>query len=758
MSKNEDQDKLVGNLTSFYEMLASENRKDRFDKILIPKIQRDYAQGRIGRETMRGRFLRRLFNAIDDLDGKNIKLDFVYGQAKNDVFLPIDGQQRLTTLFLLHLYLGKRVGADLSVFKNFTYDTRDSSKEFCLALIDIPNKEFRGIKEYITEQWWFTSRWSSDPTISSMLVMLDDIDRHYRDFPFETLKDTWKRLTKLNHIQFWNLKLDDLNTSDDLYIKMNSRGEPLTSFEHFKAEIEGYMYDSNDEERKLRASEFSLKIDTVWTALLWTYRNKDADSDPNKYSDNGLDSMFINIFKHFMVIEGTKSDGKYKELESTHVLDLADKILKGDADSLLQRFTRIMDFFAGLSDVRTFFNDVLTHGCDEYRIKEGYEPIPSNYRVYLQQRLDGTRDFLSRALKNSKLDIAEMLMLEAFFQYAYRNFDENLDSINNLRDKIRIIRNLILNSRDELRAERMSALLKRIDKIMEGEPLDESASGEFRQAQVAQEIKKNKYFTYHPDEEWLVKFAENHSILCGNLSCYMNEEGEVLTDLLHKHESLFHAEADYDKIERFLLTFGDYAPNVRGRKLYGGRDWQNWRDDIFTNGNKTLTPIIHKALNSMTSFDDQSLDSAIDKYLERHKSTHEFTWPYYMVKHKGTRHGDWARYAMATDFVMYDFIMMNKNNFNGKHWNPFLYCLFVKFKDRGAELSDYNAPLIFEDEEITVYCNESNYDVVMKDGSHCLLEIPQEKMDGYKVDSVDRIDWAYDKINAILYGSTNRDE
>ncbi|MDE6843468.1 MAG: DUF262 domain-containing protein, partial [Muribaculaceae bacterium] len=226
----------VGEVTTFFGMLTDDNSKKRFDEILIPKIQRDYAQGRSGRKLMRRRFLKRLWKAIDSDKSDGIELDFIYGQKQNATFLPIDGQQRLTTLFLLHLYLGKRAGKDTDFLKAFTYDTRDSSKEFCHRLLEIPGNEFKGIKAYITNQWWFTRRWSNDPTVSSMLVMLDDIDAHYSEknpdgsdrWQQKDIAAVWYRLTTDSKIRFWKLTLDDLRTSDDLYIKMNSRGKPLT--------------------------------------------------------------------------------------------------------------------------------------------------------------------------------------------------------------------------------------------------------------------------------------------------------------------------------------------------------------------------------------------------------------------------------------------------------------------------------------------------------------------------------------------------
>lgn len=78
-------------------------------KIEIPIIQRDYAQGRIGKEHLRERFLGEMIAA---LQGKRspMTLDFVYGTVENEALWPLDGQQRLTTLWLLHWYIAVRTG------------------------------------------------------------------------------------------------------------------------------------------------------------------------------------------------------------------------------------------------------------------------------------------------------------------------------------------------------------------------------------------------------------------------------------------------------------------------------------------------------------------------------------------------------------------------------------------------------------------------------------------------------------------------
>ena len=118
------------------------SRAYKFEGIQIPMIQRDYAQGREEEVEIRNRFLKSIFNAL--VKDENLELDFVYGSIKEldkkIHFIPLDGQQRLTTLFLLHWYIGNRELKDeeqgmlLATLKGFTYATRSSARDFCEKL------------------------------------------------------------------------------------------------------------------------------------------------------------------------------------------------------------------------------------------------------------------------------------------------------------------------------------------------------------------------------------------------------------------------------------------------------------------------------------------------------------------------------------------------------------------------------------------------------------------------------------------------
>lgn len=225
-------------------------------KIEIPMIQRDYAQGRKSPEVdrIRKRFLSSIYTALTE--NKPLKLDFVYGDINdNKVLTPLDGQQRLTTLFLLHWYIARHEAVEASKMEflhHFSYETRFSARTFCQHLVDYtPDFAVEKLSEDIIDQSWMPLDWKNDPTINAMLNMLDDIH-----IMFKETSNLWP-LIEDGCIGFYFLSIKDMGLTDELYIKMNSRGKPLTEFEHFKAEWEGYMQKLNAD----AADRISRKID-----------------------------------------------------------------------------------------------------------------------------------------------------------------------------------------------------------------------------------------------------------------------------------------------------------------------------------------------------------------------------------------------------------------------------------------------------------------------------------------------------------------
>lgn len=157
-----------------------------YGKIEVPIIQRDFAQGRDNQASVRNKFVDYL---VDSLSQKEvIDLDFIYGSVRTDIdehdktkeihtFIPIDGQQRLTTLWLLHWFLAIREGNLDSIraeMSKFVYETRPSAHSFCERLMKevFPADRIKDISDYIESRNWFDCDWLSDGTIKGMLQML----------------------------------------------------------------------------------------------------------------------------------------------------------------------------------------------------------------------------------------------------------------------------------------------------------------------------------------------------------------------------------------------------------------------------------------------------------------------------------------------------------------------------------------------------------------------------------------------------------
>ena len=254
----------------------------QYDKIEVPIIQRDYAQGRETPEVIRLRkkFINDfLLNSI--LNNQKVELDFVYGSVliekkdddKKRIFIPLDGQQRLTTLYLLHFFIAlkeKRVHEILLILNKFNYETRPSAHDFCKKLInefEVENVE--NIKFDIQNSEWYSDSWDNDPTVAGMINMLDTFSKN--DILVNSKESLLDKLLDKNDqlISFYFTDLDEFGLTENLYIRMNARGKMLTDFENFKSEfykIINYNHELLDQVKD--------KIEYDWVDNLWEYRLK----------------------------------------------------------------------------------------------------------------------------------------------------------------------------------------------------------------------------------------------------------------------------------------------------------------------------------------------------------------------------------------------------------------------------------------------------------------------------------------------------
>ena len=320
-------------------------------KVIVPLIQRDYAQGRKGKEYIRSSFLSEIEGHLQQ--GTELTLDFVYGNTENDAFHPLDGQQRLTTLWLVHWFVAYKTGQLKNVkniLERFSYETRITARDFCYELCekmaDVPICQEGRLASFIKEQSWFFSDWMQDPTINSMLRTISgDVDAHSNDniediFISKDLELCWTNLTQKNIITFELMIIgsEKLPISDDLYIKMNARGKKLTDFENFKADWVSHIQNDDAfstpyilDERKLLNQYYPEQIDNAWTDVFWNSAKKSLSFNGN------IDDIFFSFLNRYVLnhiclnrdfVASHYDSSKHTSADNPQIIDIQNKFNK----------------------------------------------------------------------------------------------------------------------------------------------------------------------------------------------------------------------------------------------------------------------------------------------------------------------------------------------------------------------------------------------------------------------------------------------
>lgn len=623
--------------------------------ISIPIIQRDYAQGRndVDIKEIRDIFLETIGEKLSK--DENLHLDFIYGSIKGDKFIPLDGQQRLTTLYLLYFYFGKKEQKEIEYLSRFTYETRASSREFCQKLVSA-NIEFSkdNISEQIKDSHWFLPYWDNDPTIKSMFVMLDNIHKKFKDKEY---------FNSLNKITFEFFELEKFGLDDDLYIKMNARGKALTPFENFKASFEAIL-ENIDKDLK---NEFSSKIDKDWIDIFWNYKNKDYL----------IDESFMNYFYYITEMLYIRSSKVSKEL------------LKTELKSKLSRLYNSIEYTKFLFNAIDKLPLVLK-SMDELFSTNKYQ----KNKVTL---FDNDINLAKKVIQGKTVSLEQKIILFTIIQYLveYNEITDNLKDIlrfiRNLFNRIRGLKQSQLYYTQNLRYENINAILKVIVSILDKNIYKAlpSIQIELKYTAISQESLQREI-----DKAKLVNLDSNFKELIFELEDFKYLKGDIhnfLTDDISKFEEYKNAIIDIyssnndTQIIQAMLTSGNY------------RLWRGWAGDSskYFFGKNGYWEIIltadkkdffRKFLNKYYEC-DKSLLKMKEKFLLNYDQK---DWRYYFIKYNEMIETDnWLSkdnnvYAWYDDFSLEK---MGGSNLNAYHINPYIRTLAKKCN---IELSWYN--------------------------------------------------------------------
>lgn len=496
---------------------------ERHGHIRIPLIQRDFAQGRTDQKDVREEFLEALHHALclpTHSEVLPLNLDFIYGSVEGQTatrFQPLDGQQRLTTLFLLHWYLAwqdecselfRSLCSDGEISR-FSYQVRQSSTEFFDALVVFTPSclptSVRDVSSLISDQPWYFRNWQLDPTIRSSLVMLDAIHARFRNE-----HGLFARLTDRQYpaVTFQLLDLRHFGLSDDLYIKMNARGKPLTPFETFKARYEQTLVALFDDETRLldgypvsTADFFSRRMDTRWADFFWPHRAPDSDV---------FDAAVMNLFRAIILITRSPQNDKFVN----EVLLLRNRDCKSS-----------YSYFNQHNWLDRSFSEMFITLLETWSA-EGSE---------LARQLPNGRYFDEMAVfdkllsDTTSLSYEEIVQLAAYAQFLKAHSDLVDPTV--FQEWMRVVFNLSVNTEYNRPADlqrslaSLAELAPQMTSILEYLAQSESVIGGFSQLQVSEEQVKARLLLADDDWQPLIDQAEAHGYFRGQIGFLLRFSG-----------------------------------------------------------------------------------------------------------------------------------------------------------------------------------------------------------------------------------------
>lgn len=738
-------------LYSFIDIFNSNNNKDDeiacVKKIVVPIIQRDYAQGRSGLEVerIREKFLNSLKNAITTQTP--ITLDFVYGDINADgVMTPLDGQQRLTTLFLLHWYAAKKSQVnqcEYEFLKNFSYETRHSARDFCSCLISFTPTFNTKLSAEIIDQYWFPLDWEKDQTVNSMLTMLDAIDDK-----FSSVDGLWGKLNN-GLITFFFLPIKDMGLTDELYIKLNSRGKPLTTFEHFKAELERKLKEANSPE----TSKIVRKIDRDWTDMLWEYRG----------DENLIDDKFLHYFRFIFDILCYKNGLSPQEIQIIDEFDLLEKFfsLKSTPDLNNIKF---------LEQMFNCWCSLGTETSEDFLLKFISREHENNKIKFDSNEVNIFKDCLFTyidRLGNRKFPLSKIILLYAITVYLLNKkskTDKESITESDFVRRLRVINNLIQNSSNEISestkrsgGNTMPDILRQVDSIMLNGKIDKNIPRNFNSYQISEEIEKLEWCAANPELAQSLYKLEDHKLLYGQIAIL----GLDRPELFERFSSLF--SCDKDLIDCALLASGNYSQVEQNRWRYqlGSKLDQSWKNLFHKNSNyigyENTRNILTRLLDKHKEFTDEKLKDIVNTYIKGCESNNQFDWKYYYLKYKSFRPDRYGKYStIISDNGSWDWeshpyqilALHTELAWSSNARQPFLFEIDKDHINRNV----CGKTLIYDNVYVT--CEDSSFKVISNEDESYYFSLDVLQKDG--IDAEDRIEKAKKELPSLIeYVSKN---
>jgi hypothetical protein len=490
-----------------------------------------------------------------------------------------------------------------------------------------------------------------------MLTMLDAIHARFAE---DDLAAVWARLVDpaMPAISFHRLAIHDMGSAEDLYIKMNSRGKPLTEFETFKAQLDKALDGAR------RADELAERLDGRWADLMWPMRN----------DDNLFDDEYLNYIRYVVQLcewrQGLTTGSTGDDVaRSERAFAPGTPESEDNLDFLFDAFEVWFDGEDVPADSNQVFDALLTTS-----------PTPDSVearRVVVFGDLAGDTNLFEMCCSTRSLPSRPSLMLYALI--LHRLPPTNTDDFPR---RLRVVRNLIEASTNEIRPAAMPRLVADVERLVVDGDL-EAVEG-FNTAQRLDEIAKQEFCADHPELEDELFRLEDHGILRGCLMAF-EYDTEVFAQRAQAFRAVFADAAAVKELTGALLATGDYSREITTAKYQFGPPSlrSNWRD-LLAGGAPSRAGLVgtRAVLGELLDRVDASGEPVCEQlaaiqqdWLAEREAEQRFDWRYYLVKYSAMRLGASGIYATSAGPPGFSMCMLEGSALNGYYRDPFLLAI-----------------------------------------------------------------------------------
>lgn len=516
--------------------------------VIIPDLQRDYCWGtKLNDKNLVLDFVK---NIVDNSNSE-LSLGLIYGYESPIGHIQLcDGQQRITTLFLLLGLINKK---SKNAFQNqlislfelenddkdpyLQYSIRESSLYFLSDLVChffIPENTLT--VSDITLQSWYFKDYDLDPSIQSMLSALLTIEQEIINISAHELGDCI-----VNSLSFIYYDMGTKANGEETFVIINTTGEPLTATENLKPLFIGTQ--------KPEKAEYCSQKWEEWETWFWKMR-KGSGKKENDTADNG----FREFLRWITLLNST--DAEFKKIQETNNFDFD---INFDTDEINEYFNIVKYLFED-SDL---FSDNL----------DWLAPNDTNNQI-TWFRLLPVIEYIKRFGKNNLRDIIRV-----------KTFYKNLSEINNISKSVTSLLPEAINIIKKMNSNDIAEIIN-LDKVS---------------TQILTEEERSKFTIYieNPELRTIIENvfwkAEEHPIWKGEILAMLNwatNDGHFDFTLFNEFNQifckLFYDAMNYQELDvtrRALLTrnLKEYPRKFKGYTntsfCWEYSDWQTLIND-----------------------------------------------------------------------------------------------------------------------------------------------------------------------------------